>query len=241
MPKKTWTPEERQAFADKMKAARAAKQKPQVEENIVQNEDENALLKRILELEARLNAQGAQAPQAAPSPRTVTVKYSFNPEDYPDPRDRFFEEPKLQLRGFNKNWFELGWEVQKVNYEEDGIKLAAPRFNLEVYGVIEDPVTGEPSNKRYTMKRGVFFEDPDSFLEVASRHGVEIPERFEKWFMDEMRYLNMRDFLLDMFYPSAPTSTKQNKTEMVIGNKLVEVWEASSTDTQAVPFSDLKG
>lgn len=223
------------ARSEKMKARLAADRadaeiQTQPTEDIVPDDNIKLLLKRIEELEQRQFFPQPAQPAPVSNARTVITKFSFNPKDYPDMRDRFFTEPRLTLKGFNKHWWDLGWEVQRVNYEEDGIKLAAPRFVLELYRIIEDPETGEPSQKRYTRKRGLFFEDPDSYIVIANQHGIDIPETFEKTFMDEMRYLSMRDWLLDVFYPPKSTAAKSNKTEMVVGNRLVEVWEESSVD-----------
>jgi hypothetical protein len=248
MPKKDMSPEERKAWGEKMKAAREAKKAETVtappaeppetpEENVDQN-DLRALLKRIEELESQKFFP--KDTPTTPTSKTVVTKFSFNPKDYPDPRERLFTEPKLTLKGFNKDWWDLGWEVQKVNYEEDGVKLAAPRFLLEIYRIMEDEETGEPSAKRYVAKKGNFFEDPDSFLVIAEQHGHVIPESFTGEFMNEMRYLAMRDWLVDFFYPPNNTEKKSNKTETVIGNRLVEVFEISSEESSAIPFAQLK-
>lgn len=235
---------EAKAWAAEMKAKREAKQQEPKEEvspstEIIHDDNVNALLKRIEELEKRqfFPPQSSAPPM---TPRTVVTKYSFNPADYPNPVERFFTESKLKLKGFTKDWWDVGYEVQKVNYEEDGTKYVAPRFKLELYRILEDEETGEPSVSRFTRKIGLFFEDPDSFLEIASQHGLNIPESFEKEFMDEMRYLTMRDWLVDIFYPPKSTDKKSNKVETVIGNQLVEVFEVSSVDPVRVNDSDVK-
>jgi hypothetical protein len=233
MPYKKGSPEAK-AWGEKMKAARA--KKDNVEETIDQN-DVSALLKRIEELEQK---QFFNQP-SVPTTKTVVTKFSFNPQDYPDPRDKLFEEPRLKLKGFNKDWWDLGWEIQKVTYEEDGIKLAAPRFLLELYRVIEDEVTGEPSNKKYLRKRANFFEDADAFLAIAEQHGITIPETFHKTFMDEMRYMSLRDWLVDFFYPSRVLNDKHEKVETVIDNRLVPVYEINSdvnNPAPKMPFKD---
>jgi len=47
-----------------------------------------------------------------------------------------------------------------------------------------------------------------------------VPESLQKDFMDEMRYLAMRDWLLEAFYPTRPTNTAERHEE-VIDNRLV--------------------
>lgn len=228
---------EAKAIGERLKAARAAKKTAeQIRTPEIDQNDVSALLKRIQELEQKQFF----APTAPVSTtRTVITKYSFNPKDYPDPRDRFFEESKLRLKGFTRDWFDLGWEVAKVNYEEDGQKMVAPRFELELYKIMEDEETGEPTNKRYTICRGLFFEDPDSFVSIANQHGLNVPESLHNEFLDEMRYLMMRDWLLEAFYPPRSTQAKKNKKEVVIGNRLVEVFEINSENSETMPFSQL--
>lgn len=254
MARKPMTAEEKKAWGAKMKAARAAKQQAQtVTENIESNppkeiadqNDVSALLKRIEELEQR-QFFGQPQPNNQPNQSTpvvtrqVVTKFSFKPQDYPDPRDRFFEEAKLKLKGFTKDWWDLDWRIERVNYEEDGQKYAAPRFELDLVRIMEDETTGEPSNQRYTVCRGMFFEDPDSFVAIANQHGLEVPEDLFKPFMDEMRYLTMRDWLLEAFYPPKPNQNKINKKELVIGNRLVEVFEINSEQSETMPFGQLK-
>lgn len=205
------------------------------------------LLRRIEELERERQffqqpvppvAQGAQVTSGG-IVGTVT-KYSVNPKDYPDPRDKLFEEPRLRLKGFNRDWWDLEWTVGRVNYEtKDRINTVEPKFQLKLIRIIEDPETGEPSNKRYTLWKGTFFEDPQAAIQVALDHGYEVSEQMEKAFLDEMRYLRMRDWLLEAFYPPKPSQAKVNKTETVIGNRLVEVYEINSQESATIPFQNL--
>jgi hypothetical protein len=204
------------------------------------------LLKRIEELEKRQFFQ-QPVPPVAPGAQVTSggivgtvTKYSINPKDYPDPRDRLFEEKRLQLKGFNRDWWDLEWIVGRVNYEtKDRVNTVEPKFQLRLIRIIEDPETGEPSNKRYTLWKGTFFEDPQAAIQVALDHGFEVSEQMEKAFLDEMRYLRMRDWLLEAFYPPKPSQQKINKTETVIGNRLVEVYEINSQESATIPFQNI--
>jgi hypothetical protein len=214
----------------------------------------SALMKRIDELEKRQFFSPAQVtpvlgaqPQSSTVGAQVTmqgvvgtiVKYSTNPKDYPDPRDRLFSEPKLSLKGFNRDWWDLEWEVSRVNYDtKDGLHMSEPKFQIRLIRIVEDE-NGEPSNKRYILWKGTFFEDPEAAIAIAAEKGLEIPEELQKSFLDEMRYLRMRDWLTEAFYPPKPSQQKMNKTETVIGNRLVEVYEINSVNTEEIPFEKL--
>lgn len=263
MPKKEKTPAERKAWGEKMKAARKAKKlastppvaeptvevSPSAPETIQGESDIDVLKRQVQELkDALFFQQRQQVPPAqqgaSVSSRGITgthTKYSTNPKDYPDPRDRLFDEAKLKLKGFNRDWWDLEWIVSRVNYDtKDGIHMAEPKFQIRLIRIIEDPETGEPSNKRYTLWKGTFFEDPEAAIQVAAQYGIEVGEEIEKLFLDEMRYLRMRDWLLEAFFPPKPSQSKMNKTETVIGNRLVEVYEINSQNSETIPFQDLK-
>lgn len=216
----------------------------------IQGESELDQLKRhVQELSGVIaNLQRQQVPPvqqgAQVTSRGITgtvTKFSTNPKDYPDPRDRLFEEPKLKLKDFNRNWWDLEWEVTRVNYDtKDGIHMAEPKFQLRLIRILEDPETGEPSNKRFTFWKGTFFEDPEAAIQVAAQYGIEVGEQMEKEFLNEMRYLRFRDWLLEAFYAPKPSQEKINKVETVINNRLVEVYEINSPNSETIPFQNLK-
>jgi hypothetical protein len=259
MPRKKLTPAEKKAWGQKMKEAKKAKRAEEMAplpldlsasapEVISQDDDIETLKRQVQELKDMLFFQ--QRPQAQPTSGVAQVtsrgivgtitKYSTNPKDYPDPRDRLFEEKRLQLKGFNRDWWDLEWIVSRVNYEtKDGINTAEPKFQLKLIRIIEDPETGEPSNRRYTLWKGTFFEDPEAAIQVAFQHGIEVAEELQRDFLNEMRYLRFRDWLLEAFYPAKPIQAKVNKVETVIGNRLVEVYEVNSQESETIPFGNL--
>jgi hypothetical protein len=261
MPKKNWTDEERVAFAAKMKAARAAKKAPaQVEEVIaapvvgeapaaehpqvqaqptIGTDEVLALLKWVKEL----SEQGFQPPQGAQvrGSRLVgtTDKYIVDPSHYPNPTERLENEPGLRRFAFKEN-YELEFEVTTTSYEtKDGLNMREPKFRLSLIRKLYDEVTGELTNRRYTVCQLIFHEDPQAALVVARDNGVEIPAELEADFLDEMRYLRMRDWLVEAFYPTKPAQDKKNKQEMVIGGKLVEVFEINSENSERIPFDQI--
>ena len=76
---------------------------------------------------------------------------------------------------------------------------------------------------------------------VAREQGVDIDEMGEREFLDEMRYLRVRNWLLEAFYPPKRDMEKKNKKEMAIGGKIVQYFEVSSPNGTAIPFKDLDG
>lgn len=257
MPRKKMTEEEKKAWGEKMKALREAKaaQRKEVsapvevsapddsaQEN-TKDGDIQALLKRIEELEkqrffqqAPPAQQGAQVTQAGVV--GTTVKYN-DPKSYPDPRDRLFEEPRLTIQGFNRNWWDLEWSVTAFRYQtKDGLWFSEPKFDLQLIRIVPDE-EGMPSKKRYVLHKVTLFEDPDAAMQVANQYGIEVPDHLERSFLDEMRYMRIRDWVLESFYPPKPTQQKMNKVETVIGNKLVEVYEVNSVNSEEMPFNNL--
>ena len=225
-----------------MKAARAKKtvfsqpEQPTKNEDLVQNDDLEILKRRIEELESRNFFQAAQqAPQQFTARQTIT-KHSFNPNDYPDPTERLMDEPLLDRFGFKHNYV-VKWKVERINYEEDGQKYAAPRFVLELWGKVYDEKSNElkktPDGKEqlYMVRKMMFFEDHDSFVFIANQYGVDIPEMLTQAFMDEMRFMSARDWLLERFFPKPLDGPAYSKEE-VIGNRLVPIIEVSSKDEQ---------
>ena len=260
MSRKNMTPEERKAWGAKMAAARAAKKQnkqPRQDQVVaaekeiedskaeakVANDDVAALLKRIDELEKRQFF--SQAPQ--PLARTVT-KYSLRLEDYPDPRERLTSEPRLEQKAFKQN-FLLDWEIRPHRYDaKDGVHYSEPGFRLKLWKRAEDPKTGELTDRVWLVQKATFFEDPDSAISCAHDKGINIsnPEDSEYWnpqtkdFLDEMRYLRIRDWLFEIFWPS-PVKAPDNILEEVFDNTLrpVKILETSSHDPQPIDFSKL--
>lgn len=116
--------------------------------------------------------------------------------------------------------------------------MTEPRFTLDLNRIVYDEETYEPTNKRYTVCRMVFFEDPQTAMIIARENGIQIDAQDEASFLDEMRFLRMRDWLLEAFYPPKPAPNR-NKREQVIGNQMVEVWEISSETSAKIPFDQL--
>lgn len=254
MAKKKMTEEEKKAWGAKMKAAREAKKSNDEAEKRVDSTPTNEpdigdLQKQIEELRrALLNQQPAQEQSGAQINNRgmvgTHVKYTVDKNYYENPIPRLFEfmesKPQLRRLGFKDNW-ELEYDVRSTkSYERiDGVREVQPQFTLKLVRIVYDPETYEPTNKRYSPKQMIFFEDPETAMVVARDNGVEIDEANERAFLDEMRFIRMRDWLLDLFYPK-PAQTPQNLREEVIGNQRVSVYEVSSEDPATIPFDQMQ-
>lgn len=204
------------------------------------NADYQELLDRIKELEKARIPQSA-GPQAGKTGLVGTFeRYTVTPDYYPDPSQRLAQEPRLQRFAFSDN-YELDWAVGLSQYKTiDGVNTKEPKFSLKLIVKVYDEETGELTNRRFVILTGIFHEDPDAAIMVARDNGLTVDEDNEHDFLNEMRYLRFRDWLLEAFYPTPPPPSS-NKRDMVIGNKLVEVYEVSSDkpESMAKGFSQL--
>lgn len=213
-----------------------------------QNVEIGDILRRLQEMEQREQYWRQQATQPQTQGPAVGAngligsieKYKLDPKYYPDPRERLSLEGRLKRFAFPEN-YELEWNVGVSQYRTiDNVYVREPKFTLELNRIMLDELTGEPTNGRYTICRMIFHEDPDAALVVAREQGVRVEDFEEKAFLDEMRYLRMRDWLLEAFYPPRPSQEKKNKREMAINGKLVEYFEINSESSEPMPFGELK-
>lgn len=263
------SPEQRKAASERMKAMHAKKKAEQppvqaepqellTEEEGVRPEtttpqeaqilpdDYQNLLQTVAELKARLDAQplptqAQQQPQMTAQGALVGTfeKYITDPDHYPDPRERLANEPRLARYAFPIN-YELGWDISISAYQtQQGVHTEEPKFSLELNYIVRDEDTDEPTAGRYTLRKAVFHEDPAAAMVVARENGLPVDKNNQKAFLDEMRYIRMKNWLLEAFYPPKNDVAKQAKKEMVFGNKVVEYFEVSSPNSSGVPFDEL--
>lgn len=207
-----------------------------------QNTEE--LLRHALEAISNLTAQlGNQGQPAGPTLQNgkllgTVEKYSTDLSRYPDPRERLANEQRLQRFGFQEN-YDLEWKVTTVEYTTiNNIRMKEPRFQLDLINVIHDETTGERTGGRFLEYRLVFHEDPDSALWVARNNGIAVDDFTELDFLNEMRYIQMRDWLVGRFYK--PQLEKQAiHKEMVVNGKLVDYFEVSDENPTTIPFDQL--
>jgi hypothetical protein len=165
-------------------------------------------------------------------------KYLIDPSLYPNPVPRLAAEPKLQSIAFNFN-YELEYEVAVSSYEtKTGVNMKEPKFTITLNRIVLDE-QGEPTNKRYIARRIVFHEDPQAAMIIAREQGLDIDKTDEKAFLNEMRYIRVKDWLLGIFWPKKEVIAAKVRDE-VIGGQLVQVFTKSSVDSTGIDFDQIK-
>lgn len=219
----------------------------QAEPTITQTEYSD-LLKQIEQLKRAASSQFSPTPAQLSEPQMnqrghligTFEKYGIDPKGYPNPCERLAQEPRLRRFAFDVN-YELSFAVTSTRYQTlDGINTLEPRFTLELIKIVMDEDTGEPTNGRYVLRTMMLHEDPQAALMVARENGLAVDEVNQADFLNEMRYLRMRDWLVEAFYPPRNTG-KQQKREMVMNNQVVQYFEMSSSDSASIDFKDLNG
>ena len=256
MAKKEWSDEDRKAFGAKMRAAKQAKIVPLTEVEQIDerpndvpvdqpmvNSDYADLVRQMTELKAYMfdmKAVQSGAQVGAQGLIGTFEKYILSPDRYPSPTARLAKEARLQRFAFDMN-YELDWNVGVSSYKTlDGINTKEPKFEIQLNRVIMDEETGLPTAGRYVISKAIFHEDPEAALAIASENNVPVDESNEKNFLDEMRYLRIRDWLIECFYTPLISQKETNKKEMVVGGKLIQYFEVSSENSAAIPFDQLK-
>lgn len=238
-----WTEEEKKAFAEKMKAARAKKEEPVVD---IQTDESTEDLKRQIE-EMRQNMAQMQAmmmqPQMPQMNRSGDLigeweKYLVDPALYPDPTPRLAKEPRLAPLAFEHN-YELEYKVGVTSYQtKTGKNVKEPKFEVQLNRIVLDQ-QGKQTPKRYIARKMIFHEDPDAALTIARENGLEVDKSDERNFLNEMRYYRVRDWLFGIFYPK-PTQEQENPIkEEVIGGQVVQVFAKSSEEPSEIEFNKL--
>lgn len=168
------------------------------------------------------------SPEVLNGKLTGTVeKYALSADLYPNPAERLAKEPKLQRFAFSIN-YELDYQVSNVSYTTiDNVRMTEPKFTLTLVKVMLDEDTGEDTGGRYDICKFIFHEDPDTALTIARDMGMDISEMDEATFLNEMRYIRMRDWLIDAFYPPKIVPEK-SKRDMVINGRVVQFWQKNT-------------
>jgi hypothetical protein len=78
--------------------------------------------------------------------------------------------------------------------------MREPKFTIQLNRIVLND-QGEQTNKRYIARRLIFHEDPQAALVVARENNLAVDENNQKEFLDEMRYLRVKDWLFDVFWP----------------------------------------
>lgn len=254
MPKKEWTPEERKAFGDKMRAAKAERKQKEYEgprdlgidetTHVAPEQGVDDLQRQIEELKQSIaqltNKQNStETPQMNKTGDLIGEweKYIVDPAHYPDPIPRLKAEARLQPIAFNHN-YELEYDVAVSSYEtKSGKNVKEPKFMINLNRIVLDD-QGEPTLKRYVARKMVFHEDPQAALVIARENGYPVDKSNEKQFLDEMRYLRVRDWLFGIFWPK-PADPMAKIREEVIGGTVVQVFTKNSVEPSEIEFSKI--
>lgn len=175
-------------------------------------------------------------------------KYLVDTDRYPNPTKRLSEENRLASIAFNHN-YELMYDFSVRSYEtKTGVNMREPEFLITLLRVVLDDQgnrvqvadkNGNLKDKFYIARRLVFHEDPQAALVIARDNNILIDREDEKHFLDEMRYLRVRDWLFDYLWPKQ-ADEKSGIVEESVGGTLVQVFTKSSVDPSSVDFDQLK-
>ena len=190
----------------------------------------NALLKAALLRSPQEASTNSGQPQVNKTGSLIGVfeKYILSPENYPSPIERLAQETRLAPLAFPLN-YHLDYVYSVRQYDtKQGINTQEPEFVIQLWrnrlnddGTVRD---------RYRVRRLVFHEDPQAAMVIAHDNNIQIDKEDEASFLNEMRYLRVRDWLFDIFWPK-PVTNNEARREEVIGNVLVEIVDVNSEDS----------
>lgn len=201
------------------------------------------LLTRAIEAIAKLAEVRGEAtgPQVKNGQLTGTIdRFSVKKSDYEDFTPRLMEDQTLVRFGFKENYYlDYNWEV--VRYETiDHVWMQEPKITIDLNRKEFDETTGELTGRIFKMYRIIIHEDPNTAVWVARNNGITVPDdpEGEQAFLNEMRFLQVRDWLRECFMPKKPTS-HSSRREMVVNGRVVEYFEVNSEESQSLPFTSL--
>jgi hypothetical protein len=241
MGKKNRTPA--QLAADK---ARSEKMKAKLAETIsvaeapeqIAEEQGMDELRAQVKLLTSLFASGGQSQGSVEKGRFIgeVDKYVVDPANYPDPTPRLKAEKRLLAVNFLYN-YELDYEVSISSYEtKTGINMREPKFTIQLNRIKLDD-QGAQTNGRVRLRKLIFHEDPQAALVVAREKGLAVDDN-QKEFLDEMRYLRVKDWLFDVFWPK-PAQPQEQIREEVIAGTIFQTFEKSSVEADGIDFDKL--
>lgn len=232
---KEWTEEERKVFGEKMKAARNEQTKPTKEVKTSQEEEKVTLTKEQFDaLMSRLESvENVKTTSTTPisgfdqfgKPTGIIQRYNIDPSHYTSPVDRLYDIQELKREALREN-YELIWDVDQIVYETKyGTSFADPKFSIVLKRKVYDG--GELTDRRIIIQTGVFFEDPAASVKEAIGLGLPINNSNTPEFLEQMRYLRYKQWLLDIFNPQLPKSTKAQAHDEVIDGKVYSIEDYS--------------
>lgn len=205
-----------------------------------EDNDRTAKLEAQVELltQMLMAQQGNQGQANQNAPQTTKTPYSLDLSIYDSPVDKLMEwarqDARMRRQGFADNYeMKFVREIPARFPLADGSYMQVPKFTLglleyayddEGRPVIQKNARGEDVQIKYLRKRLVMFEDPDNALLVAHRKGLKLDDTTSQQFLNDMRYLQAQEWLLEVFYPPKPTSNSGMREE-AIGGQMVTIVE----------------
>jgi hypothetical protein len=178
--------------------------------------DKSAAVDEMAQLQGvRVTAQGGVQGQV--------FKYPVDKGFYADPTERLYDEPKLRRFALRDNYF-FSWDVEGETYEKNGITYTEPRFTVAIYRHVFDE-DGNETNKLALVTRNYLAEDEYMATIIANKLGFADKFESKEAMMDEVRYVRIRDWLLEVFTPINIKGKPKRATTMVIDGKAVEVFD----------------
>jgi hypothetical protein len=232
-----------------MAKARAKAPVEDKEDHIAEEQSVTDLQRQVKEMQQNMDAMRQMMMQSQNNGSGVQMnqrgeligeweKYVIDPANYPDPTPRLRKESRLQPLAFDYN-YEMEYEVGRTNYQTlTGKNMVEPKFRIVLNRIVLND-QGEQTDKRYIARKMIFFEDPEAALVIARENGLEVDKSDEKLFLNEMRYLRIRDWLFDIFWPK-PADEMGRIKEEIIGGTIVQVFTKSSEDSSSIPFDKLE-
>lgn len=159
----------------------------------------------------------------------IVQRYPVEASHYPDPRDRLYDLVELKRYAMRDNYI-ITYEVQGVTYEKQNVTFTEPRHAVHLFRRLWDD-NGEENSKVALVARHFQTEDELITKIAAQKLGLDMSKWQEA--VDEVRFLRIKQWLLDLFRPVHIEEKTRQKTIQVIDGKAVEVY-----DTEAVTDSD---
>lgn len=238
MPKRTLSPEHLAKLqAGRLKKRQENQTKVADKPQVTLDEDK---FKELMDRLARLEESKTQTLTSPPNqgfdqfgkPQGVMQKYSIDPSYYNDPRDGLYDLPELKRQAMREN-FHIDWEVEQLIYETKyGTSFSEPKFTLTLFQkrfddegkeIVKTAPDGKVYHPRIVRQVGIFFEDPVAAIKVAQELGLPIDNANTREFLEQMRFMRYKQWLLEIFNPTRPTSTATKRHQEVIGGKVYQV------------------
>lgn len=193
-------------------------------------------------LKERQNPAQAAGPTIGASGRVLgeVERYTVDPDQYRSPVERLAAEPKLRTIAFDFN-YELDYEMSVRSYENKaGLNMKEPEFLVCLTRIAIDK-DGNQTNKRYIIKNMRFHEDPQAALVIAREQGIPLDSfADEKLLLDEMRYLRVKDWLFDIFWPKGTDRSRVEHTEEVLDGTIVQTFSKPVGEPGGLDFDKIR-